>query len=649
MPEPLWKPAPQRVERANMTRFIRFVNDRQGTDFHDYAALYQWSIDSRAEFWSAVWDFGGIKASKPAEQVLTGGDKMPGAKWFVGSELNFAENLLRYNDDKTALVFCNEVGHNRSLTYAQLNTAVRRLAASLRALGVQKGDRVVGFIPNMPETIAAMLAATSIGAIWSSCSPDFGFQGVMDRFGQIQPKVMFCADGYFYGGKVFDCLERAAHVGREIGSLERIVVIPYTTEAPDVSNVPGGVLWDDFLADDAPALEFEQTAFDHPVYIMYSSGTTGVPKCIVHGAGGTLIQHLKELILHCDLGREDKIFYFTTCGWMMWNWLVSSLAVGATLVLYDGNPFHPGPEVLWKMAQDQGVTIFGTSARYLAALEKSGLRPGEQFDLGDLKAILSTGSPLAPEQFEWVYEAIKGELCLSSISGGTDIISCFAGGNPIAPVYAGQLQAPGLGMAVQAWSFDGKAMWGQKGELVCVKAFPSMPVYFWNDEDGAKYRAAYFERFDNIWHHGDFCEMTPQGGVIIYGRSDATLNPGGVRIGTAEIYRQVEAMSEIADSLVVGQQWQGDERVVLFVKMAEGKVLDDEMTARIKSTIRANTTPRHVPARIVAVDDIPYTISGKKVEMAVRNVIHGQPVLNKDALANPQALDLYADREELQR
>ncbi|ADK83838.1 acetoacetyl-CoA synthase [Desulfarculus baarsii DSM 2075] len=648
MPTPLWTPSPERVARANLSRFIAFVNQRHGLDLAGYAALHAWSIDQRADFWRAVWDFCEVRASRPAEAVTQNPEAMPGARWFVGARLNFAENLLRQPDDRPALIFCNEIGHQRRLSRAQLLAASGRLSRALAAVGVGPGDRVAGFMPNIPETVIGMLATASLGAIWSSCSPDFGFQGVMDRFGQIRPKVMLCADGYPYGGKRFDCLERAALVGARIDSLERIVVAPYMTDAPDLSAAPKAIAYDDFVAghgDGPPA--FAQLPFDHPLYIMYSSGTTGAPKCIVHGAGGTLLQHLKEHALQCDLTADDTLFYFTTCGWMMWNWLVSALAVGAAVALYDGSPFHPGPEVLWRMSQEEGVSVFGTSARYLAALEKSGLRPAEAFDLGRLKAVLSTGSPLAPEQFDWAYQNIKADMCLSSISGGTDIISCFAGGNPIGPVYPGQLQAPGLGMAVQAWDENGRALWGQKGELVCVKPFPSMPVGFWNDPDDEKYQSAYFRRFAGVWHHGDYCEMTPEGGVIIHGRSDATLNPGGVRIGTAEIYRQVEGLAQVADSLVVGQRWRGDERVILFVKMAPGHQLDQATAQAIATRIRQNTTPRHVPAKILAVDDIPYTISGKKVEMAVRNVIEGRPVTNKDALANPQALALFADRPEL--
>ncbi|RJX35880.1 MAG: acetoacetate--CoA ligase [Desulfarculus sp.] len=648
MAELLWKPSAERIADANLTRFIGFVNQKYGQCLKDYFDLYDWSIADIPAFQGAIWEFFQVIHSQPYKQVVSGLDKMPGATWFPGARLNFAQNLLRYRDQQPAIVFRSEPGGRRSLTYAELYDQVARLSAALETMGVGPGDRVVGFMPNMPETVVAMLAAVSLGAIWSSCSPDFGFQGVMDRFGQIQPKVLFAADGYFYGGKTFDSLERVARVKAEIKSIEKVVVTPFTRDTPDLGGVPGAVLFGDLLGSGpAPVLTFAQMPFDHPLYILYSSGTTGVPKCMVHGAGNTLVQHLKELALQSDVKRQDKIFYFTTCGWMMWNWLVSSLALGATILLFDGSPFCPGPEVLWQFAQDEGMTIFGTSARYLAAIENEGLKPREKFDLSQLKAVLSTGSPLSIESFRYVYRDIKKDLCLSSISGGSDLVGCFALGNPIGPVYAGQLQARGLGMAMEAWDAQGKPVVGEKAELVCVHPWPSMPIMFWNDPDGSKYRGAYFEVWPNVWFHGDFCEVTPEGGVIMYGRSDATLNPGGVRIGTAEIYRQVESMPEIADSLVIGQDWDNDVRVLLFVKLNPGVILDEALVKKIKTTIRTNCTPRHVPAKVIAIADIPYTISGKKVELAVRNVIHGRPVLNKDALGNPQALDLYADLKEL--
>jgi acetoacetyl-CoA synthetase len=648
MPEMLWKPSAQRIAEANLSRFIEFVNQKHGTAFQGYPDLYDWSIADIPAFQGAVWEFYEVIHSKPYDKVVEGLDRMPGAHWFPGAELNFAENLLRFRDEHPAIIFRSENGSQRGMTYAELYAQVARLAAALGRMGVGPGDRVVGFMPNIPETVVAMLAAVSLGAIWSSCSPDFGFRGVMDRFGQIQPKVLFTANGYFYGGKTFDSLARAAEVKAEIESIEQVVVVPFTEPDPDLSPVPGAVLFPELAEGGAPPeMTFAQLPFEHPLYILYSSGTTGVPKCMVHGAGNVLVQHFKELGLQTDLKREDRIFYFTTCGWMMWNWLVSSLALGATIMLFDGSPFYPGPEVLWQYAAEEKISIFGTSARYLAAIENEGLKPGEQFDLGALRAVLSTGSPLSIESFHYVYRDIKKDLCLSSISGGSDLVGCFAGGNPIGPVYAGQLQVRNLGMAVEAWDAEGKPVVGQKAELVCVKPWPSMPIGFWNDPDGRKYHDAYFGVYPNIWFHGDFCEVTPEGGVIMYGRSDATLNPGGVRIGTAEIYRQVEGMPEVADSLVIGQDWDNDVRVILFVKLNPGVEFNDDLVKRIKTLIRTNCTPRHVPAKIIPIADIPYTISGKKVELAVRNVIHGQPVKNKDALANPEALDLYADLEEL--
>jgi len=650
MAELLWKPSPERIQEANLTRFIQFVNQKHGTGFKDYSGLYDWSIANIPSFQEALWQFYQPIHSEGYTQVATDLDKMPGSKWFVGAKLNFAENLLRFRDDHLALIFRSEPGQTRRLTYAELYDQTARVAKTLSDLGVKPGDRVVGFMPNIPETVAAMLAATSLGAIWSSCSPDFGFQGVMDRFGQIQPKVLFAANGYYYNGKTFDSLARIAQVKNEIKSLERVIVIPFTEENPDISSVPGAISWSDALGEGpTPEMNFAQLPFDHPLYILYSSGTTGVPKCMVHGAGNVLMQHLKELGLQTDLKRQDRIFYFTTCGWMMWNWLVSSLALGATALLFDGSPFNPNPDVLWQYAQDEGMTIFGTSARYLAAIENEGLKPGQDYDLKALKAVLSTGSPLSIESFRYVYRDIKKDLCLSSISGGSDLVGCFAGGNPIGPVYAGQLQVRNLGMAIEAWDAGGKSVVGQKGELVCVKPWPSMPIMFWNDPDGLKYRGAYFEEYPNIWYHGDFCEVTTEGGVIMYGRSDATLNPGGVRIGTAEIYRQVEKLPEIADSLVVGQDWDNDVRILLFVRLNPGVTLDSDLIKKIKTAIRTNCTPRHVPAKVLEVSDIPYTISGKKVELAVRNVIHNLPVKNKDALANPQALELYQDLPELKK
>ena len=647
MTTPLWTPSPEVVAHANMRRFLEHVQRECDPDIQSYSALYRWSIEHPERFWPQAWAFCGIQSSKTWDQVLTHGERMPGAKWFEGARLNFAENLLRYRDERPALVFRSEDQQLRvTCSYKQLYLQVAGVADALKKSGVKAGDRVAGFMPNRPETIIAMLAATSIGAIWSSCSPDFGINGVLDRFGQIAPKVLFTCDGYFYAGKTLDSLERIRGVLGKLPSVERVVVVPYVSDNPDIAGVPHAVHWRDFLTT-ATEIHFAQLPFDHPVYIMYSSGTTGVPKCIVHGAGGTLIQHLKELVLHTDLKREDVIFYFTTCGWMMWNWLVSSLAVGATLLLYDGSPFHPTHDILWRIAEAEGISIFGTSAKYLSAAEKFGVKPKEKYQLDKLRIITSTGSPLLPENSEYVYHDIKPELCLSSISGGTDIISCFALGNPLLPVYPGELQCRGLGMAVEIWDENGKPLRGKPGELVCVKAFPSMPVYFWNDADGKKYHDAYFDYFPGVWRHGDWAELTERDGVIIYGRSDATLNPGGVRIGTAEIYRQVEKLPEIVESIAVGQDWQGDVRVILFVRLREGARLDDALIKKIKTTIRDNTSPRHVPAKILAVTDIPRTISGKITELAVRNVIHGWPVKNTDALANPQALEQYRDLPEL--
>ncbi|HDJ29214.1 MAG TPA: acetoacetate--CoA ligase [Proteobacteria bacterium] len=645
----LWKPSAERIANANLTRFMKYLNDQQGQSFANYDELYQWSITERANFWESVWDFGGIIASKPYDNVLVDGDKMPGSKWFTGARLNFAENLLRYRDEQTAMVFKGEQQEAVRITYAELYDQVARLAKSLRDMGVTVGDRVSGFVPNMMETVIAMLATTSIGAIWSSCSPDFGIKGVLDRFGQIEPKVVFTANGYGYNGKTFDSLQRVSDILNNLPSVEKVVVIPYTESQPDISMVNNSVLFGDFLSsEDNLEIEFEQLPFDHPLYIMYSSGTTGVPKCIVHGAGGTLIQHLKEHILHVDLKREDKLFYFTTCGWMMWNWLVSGLAVGATLILYDGSPFYPNGGTTFKLAEDEKITVFGTSAKFLASVQQAGIKPGQEYDLSAIKTICSTGSPLSAESFEFVYQEVKEDLDLASISGGTDIISCFALGNPILPVYSEELQCRGLGMKVEAFDDYGKPVTNEQGELVCTASFPSMPIYFWNDPDNQKYLDAYFRRYPNIWCHGDFIMITETGGVIFYGRSDATLNPGGVRIGTAEIYRQVETIPEIKDSVVIGQNWDNDVRVILFVILNDGVELTEELEKRIKTTIRKNTTPRHVPAKVIPVADIPYTISGKKVELAVRKVVEGREVANKDALANPQALNCFKDLPQLQ-
>jgi acetoacetyl-CoA synthetase len=596
-----------------------------------------------------MWEFGEIKASQNYDVVVDDLNKMPGAQWFIGAKLNFAENLLRYRDDCIALIFKGEAQDSVRITYAELYDRVARLAKALRETGVTAGDRVAGFMPNMMETVIAMLAATSVGATWSSCSPDFGIKGVLDRFGQIEPKVLFTSNGYSYNGKPFDSLGRIADILTELPTIEKVGVVPYTEREPDISGVPNAIRYEDFVSKGSGLeIEFEQLPFGHPLYIMYSSGTTGLPKCMVQSAGGILIHQMKELVLHTDVKRTDTIFYFTTCGWMMWNWLVCSLSLGATVLLFDGSPFYPNPGALWKLAQDEKITIFGTSARYIAAIEKEGVKARRDYDLKPLKAILSTGSPLPAEGFEYVYREVKDDLQLASIAGGTDINGCFALGNPIGPVYAGELQCRALGMKVEAFDEGGRPVKNQQAELVCTAPFPSMPIYFWNDPEGEKYRGAYFERYPGVWHHGDFIEIREDtGGVIIYGRSDATLNPGGVRIGTADIYSIVETFDEVADSIVVGQDWENDVRVILFVKLAKGIQLTEDLLKKIKTVIRGNTTPRHVPAKIIEVGDIPYTINMKKVELAVKNVIHGKPVLNRDALANPEALDLYEDIPEL--
>ncbi|MFZ0482170.1 MAG: acetoacetate--CoA ligase [Desulfobacterales bacterium] len=649
MAELLWKPSEERIQNTNMHRFMNFVNAKFDQNFTEYDPLYRWSIDNISDFWAATWEFVKIKASKSYDQVIDDETKMPGARWFSGSRLNFAENLLRFRDDQTALIFRGEDRVARRMTYAELYDETARVARSLKTVGVQAGDRVAGFMPNMPETIIAMLAAASIGATWSSCSPDFGTKGVLDRFGQIKPRVLFSADEYFFKGKHFDNLKKISNMIKEIPSIEKAVVVPYTQKKPDIKGLSNGVLYEDFRSSESDLnIEFVQLPFDHPLYIMYSSGTTGLPKCMVQSAGGILIHHLKELVLHTDLKREDTIFYFTTCSWMMWNWLVSSLAAGATLVLFDGNPFHPDPGALWKIAQDEKISIFGTSAGYIAALQNAGVTPGKTYDLTPLKAVLSTGSPLSIEGFEYIYRDVKKDLQLASISGGTDLNGCFALGNPMGPVYAGELQCRGLAMKVEAFDETGKSVINQQGELVCTAPFPSMPIYFWNDPDNQKYHDAYFDVYPNIWRHGDYILITESGGVVIYGRSDATLNPGGVRIGTAEIYRQVDLLEEIEDCVVVGQNWKNDVRVILFLKMAEGYELTDEIIKKIKTTIRANASPRHVPAVIVSVPDIPYTHNMKKVELAVNKVIHNRPVLNKDSLKNPESLDYFANLKALQ-
>jgi acetoacetyl-CoA synthetase len=652
-------PAADHVAAASLTVFTERY--RPGAD---YAALWRWSVDEPEAFWPAVWEFCGVIADRRADgtawdAVLRHGDRFapPGPEWFPGARLNFAENLLRFTDEQDALVFWNELGRQKVLSYRELNHEVDRFAAALRAMGIGAGDRVAGLMPNLPETVIAMLAAASLGATWSSCSPDFGERAVLDRFGQIRPRVLFTVDGYRYAGKTIDLTQRIRSIVAALPGLERVVVVPYLAGSGGVSAQGGAALgipvarWLEQWLAESPNRPIVQSPtrfpFNHPLYVVYSSGTTGLPKCIVHGAGGTLLQHLKELVLHTDLRREDRIFYYTTCGWMMWNWLVSSLAVGATVVLYDGAPMAPRSDFLWEMAALEGVTVFGTSAKYLALCEKAGLAPGRDHDLSALHTILSTGSPLAVHSYDWVYGTVRRDVHLASISGGTDLISCFALGNPTLPVWRGELQSRGLGMAVDVYDADGRSLVGTPGELVCTRPFPSMPVAFWDDPAGAKYRAAYFSHFPGVWRHGDWAERTAHDGLIIHGRSDATLNPGGVRIGTAEIYRQVERLPEVVESLVVGQEWEDDVRIVLFVRLCEGLTLDEELRDRIRKEIRTNASRHHVPKKIIQVPDLPRTINGKLSELAVRAAIHDRPVGNTDALANPRSLELFRGLAEL--
>jgi acetoacetyl-CoA synthetase len=669
--QPLWQPSQQRIDEANITQFMQFIA-KDGHKLNHYQDLYDFSIRLPQLFWKYVWDYGSFVEHSPINNVLENGDQMPGAKWFTGTALNFAENLLKFRDDRPAITAYDERGKQQQLSYRELFEKVSKLSHWFKQQGIKPGDRIAAFMPNVPETIIAMLAATSIGAVWSSCSPDFGLQGVLDRFGQIEPKIILTTDGYFYGGKTLNSLEKLNSILENLDSIQHVVVVPYANPSIDIvscqNQLENGTqnktvhLWQACLMNDAESIEFEATPFDHPLYILYSSGTTGAPKCIVHSVGGTLLQHYKELALHTDVKSDDTVFYYTTCGWMMWNWMVSTLMTGAHLVIFDGSPFYPGPNVLWDMAEKERISVFGTSAKYISALEKAEYLPSKQHDLPKLKALLSTGSPLSNESFDFVYKNIKQDLCLSSIAGGTDIVSCFTLGCPTLPVYQGELQCLGLGMAVNVYDETGKgieANSGERGELVCEQPFPSMPIGFYNDPDNKKYSKSYFERFDNIWAHGDFAELISHHdhgheykSLIIHGRSDAVLNPGGVRIGTAEIYRQVEKIDTVMESIAVGQEWpkdSGDVRVVLFVVLREGVELNEELENEIRTMIRSNTTPRHVPSVIIQVADIPRTLSGKIVEIAVRETIHGRPVKNTDALKNPEALDLYKNLEKLEK
>lgn len=650
----LWTPSEERVRGSRMFMFMEEVNRRHGTSLSSYDDLHRWSIDHVADFWSLVAEWVEIRFHARAGCVVDDPGRLPGARWFDGATLNFAENLMRRTDDGRAIIFCPEgSGTLRVMSWRELHHAVSLVQQALQASGVVPGDRVVGYLPNLPETVVAMLAATSLGAIWSSCSPDFGVRGVLDRFARIRPKVLFAADGYTYGSRVFDSLEKTADIVAELEVPPAVVIVPYLEslgrQAREAGVVPGAVRLDAFTAPYTPQeVRFAAMPFGHPLYIMYSSGTTGLPKCIVQSAGGVLLNQLKEHVLHVDIGPPDNLFYFTTCGWMMWNWQVAALGAGASITLFDGLPFHPDPLALPRLAEQSGVSVFGASARYFASLEREGVVPAQSCRLSGIRTVLSTGSPLVEESFDWIYRAFTPDAQLASISGGTDLNGCFVGGSPLLPVRRGEIQCRMLGMDVHAFDDDGRPVIGTTGELVCTQAFPSMPLFFWgDDESGSAYRAAYFERFEGVWCHGDFIEINEHGGIRIFGRSDATLNPGGVRIGTAEIYRQVEPIDGVADSLVIGQQWNDDVRVILFVRLVDGRVLDEEFRQRIRAAIRAHCSPRHVPAKIIQVADIPYTISQKKVELAVRDIVHGRPVRNRDALRNPESLDLFRDLPEL--
>jgi len=649
MNEVLWRPSKARIQASRMDAFRHEVNRRFDLQLSDYDSLHRWSIDQRAAFWKTLADYFAVCWHRPATAVLDEGPQMPDARWFSGATLNFAEHLLRRRDSHPALIAVREDGERQVISHAQLAAQVAGLQRSFQAVGIGVGDRVAACMPNTWQTLVAMLACTSLGAIWSCSSPEFGTHGIIDRFGQIEPKLLMVCAGYQYAGNTIDQVDKINEVLARLPSLEQLLVVPYTrtpTRSDEFHSNAHVSLWDDFYqAGGEP--QFTPLPFDHPLYILYSSGTTGVPKCIVHSAGGVLLQHLKEHGLHNDLGPTDVLFYYTTCGWMMWNWLASGLAVGSTLVLYDGSPLYPGPERLIDLIDSEQISAFGTSAKYLAALEHAHVQPRLSHRLDSLKLLLSTGSPLSPESYDYVYREFKADLCLASMSGGTDICSCFVIGNPVLPVRRGQIQCKSLGMAVEVWDANGQALIGEKGELVCTRHFPAMPLGFWHDAQGKRFRAAYFSQYPGVWAQGDYAEQTPEGGMLIHGRSDAVLNPGGVRIGTAEIYRQVEKIDDVLESVAIGQRWHNDVRVVLFVRLREGLQLDDTLQAQIRQVIRSNTTPRHVPAVIAAVSDIPRTISGKIVELAIRNVVHGEPVKNTDALANPEALEQFRDRPEL--